>query len=1000
LPPYQITVDNQPYYYADFGVSYYPSGVPLTPTSGSPSIGEYNPNSGKYLFNPGDAGQGVTIQYGYKNPNIDNNAPNTLNLTFFEGAQGQAPWSYLSSNFPGEAIGYTQLSYVASNGLYLGYTPEVPNFSFEIAGPYQFGNGIVDASPSDCIQQLLTNPYFGIGFEGAFIDNSLQGIAHDFWVANNFFISLFLESQRSVASVIGEICEAGQVGVFWSEGVMKCMPFGTTTAIANGVQYTPPTQPVYSFGDSDYVMDKTEAPIKVSRSAWQDAYNRVEVEWNVRTNNYNSDVCVESDDAAIEQFGLRLEPPKSYDFICTLPAAQFAANMRVQRNVYIRNTYIFRVPSTFIWLDPMDIIEINDSILGLSNTAARIIKMVDDPEKGITITAEDFPWATGNPSLYPKQPIIPSMPVGIGQLSAGDTNLIIVEVPSRANLYAGNILYLFVSGNTPNWGGCTIYMALGVHSCVLITNVVAGGGTLTVTGTNTGSNAVVIGDVVTFFDTNTILDQTSVTVASASSAGFTANYSGTISSTPVTNPQAAAWSTTSYNPLITQQSPNGQVSTPARHGLLTANLASYGGSNPDTTNTLSVSMNTPLSTLESVSSAAASQSFPVTLSVIITNGNYEFLSYETATLTGAGTPPTGPDYNLTTLYRGLMGTSASSHSTNDTFLRLDEASIAYQYDPSLVGSTIFLQALSFNSFGNQTQQLGSVNIFPVFLAGSGPGAVDLESGALNTASPAWTGYIPLSNPLTSVDGGSSATIVIAPFTMRLGGYADLNFSGASITGLPYDTLIYVFFDDPPPLGITVPQGGTVIYQHDTIKENAIDGQWRFFVGSIRTATAGSSQGTVGNSDGGTGAQSGNNILISPTLLQDDGISTAWQPMGPSGTLIAWADGNFSTFATIAVGGPRNWIHAGFPPLTQKWNALTLNLLSQVRPNSGDGTVSYSLDGGNTWTTIYSFVGGSRPLQTDTISLSPNQPLNLVQVKFSVNTPPLWDIYEVWIYGSN
>jgi len=1019
--PYVVTVDNQPYFGVDEGVEYYPSGIPLTKVSGTPSTGQYNPNGGNYTFAAGDAGQGVTINYSYNNPNVDNNAPNRLNFTFFEGAQGQSPWSYLTTKHPGEALGYTQLAFIGSIGLYLGYSPEIPAYSYEILGPYAFGSGIPDCCPSDCIEAILSDPIIGIGFPSAYIASSLQGVSRNFWLANNFFISPYLDTQRSVSSVVGEWCEAGQVANFWSEGLMKFIPYGTTSAIANGAQFTPPTTPVYSFTDSDYITDGTEAPIKVSRSAWQDAYNKVEVQWSVRTNDYNTDVCPEQDDAAIQMFGLRLEPPKSYDFICTLPAAQFAANMRVQRNVHIRNTYSFRVPSNFIWLDPMDVIEVSDSILGLSQTAVRIIKMLDDPQKGITLTCEDFPWATGNPSLYPKQPTVPSSILSLGQQAPGNTNLLVLELPDRLGFYQGDILYLFASGNTPNWGGCVVWKALGTDIC-FITNVSASGGTLTVTGNNAGTSPVQAGDIVTFFNLSgaaAVLNGESVTVATATSSGFTASYSSTISST----------ATSGFASAMSGFAVLGQVTTSARMGVLSAGLAAYSGTNPDTTDTLAVTMNEPSATLASVSAATAAQSFPATLSAIITaapvesagpdiatagqdnggpnawsnpgnvgstssyatvsiphsagsnvlqasgffasnplpagatltgiavnfngycgwfptggspgnctvqlgqsgsaigtaetidtygtspHGNSaggptslwglssaptltsldvliymfdgslsgsttgeindvtvtvyytlsapaaEFLSYETATLTSAGTPPGGPSYDLTTLYRGLMDSDAAAHLTGDVFVRLDDASLTYQYDPSLVRQYIFLAATSFNSYGNQQQEISEVTIVPVLLQGTGPGTTNLSVGFLQThvgtIPPIFSGSLSYSSTTTSITWSWTSLAIYRPD----GTTTSIPNGSVVVTDLTANTTYYFYpyYDETNEI-INFVAGGVgnsalgAIAQ--TAKSNvALQGQTMsgfapLSIGAMSAATP--SSGSGGGSGGGTG----------------------------------------------------------------------------------------------------------------------------------------------------
>jgi hypothetical protein len=50
---------------SDLGVTYTESGAPLTPVSTSPSAGQYAISAGSYSFSVADAGQSVSITYGY-----------------------------------------------------------------------------------------------------------------------------------------------------------------------------------------------------------------------------------------------------------------------------------------------------------------------------------------------------------------------------------------------------------------------------------------------------------------------------------------------------------------------------------------------------------------------------------------------------------------------------------------------------------------------------------------------------------------------------------------------------------------------------------------------------------------------------------------------------------------------------------------------------------------------------------------------------------------------
>ena len=50
---------------SDLGATYAASGAALTPVEGSPGVGQYSVNAGAYAFSGADAGQSVSISYGY-----------------------------------------------------------------------------------------------------------------------------------------------------------------------------------------------------------------------------------------------------------------------------------------------------------------------------------------------------------------------------------------------------------------------------------------------------------------------------------------------------------------------------------------------------------------------------------------------------------------------------------------------------------------------------------------------------------------------------------------------------------------------------------------------------------------------------------------------------------------------------------------------------------------------------------------------------------------------
>lgn len=91
--------------------------------------------------------------------------------------------------------------------------------------------------------------------------------------------------------------------------------------------------------------------------------------------------------------------------------------------------------------------------------------------------------------------------------------------------------------------------------------------------------------------------------------------------------------------------------------------------------------------------------------------NGEYLSYQTATLTGVGT------YDLSTLVRGALGTSIQAHAAGTAFARLDRGIAAIPYRQDRIGKLIYIKLLSFNIYGGTRQSLVDVAPYPYMITG-------------------------------------------------------------------------------------------------------------------------------------------------------------------------------------------------------------------------------------------------------------------------------------------
>lgn len=111
----------------------------------------------------------------------------------------------------------------------------------------------------------------------------------------------------------------------------------------------------------------------------------------------------------------------------------------------------------------------------------------------------------------------------------------------------------------------------------------------------------------------------------------------------------------------------------------------------------------------------------------------------------------------------------------------------------------------------------------------------------------------VSNPLTAVDAGATATINVAAHTVYNGDATGIAYNVGSITGLAFSTYYLVYVDDANYAG------GAVTYIATTASVNVAKALGRYFVGTVTTPADG------GGSIGGGGGVGGECVAISMWL---------------------------------------------------------------------------------------------------------------------------------------
>lgn len=380
-------------------------------------------------------------------------------LTLFTGAAGQAPWPYLASNRPSEGVPYANLAYVAATAFDLGDSPSLPNLNVEYKGLCQYAPGTnEDALISDIVQDYLTDARHGVVGFAPYLGNLDNGPAsfRKYCLARGLFISPFENNQRQAGAFIKEMAEIANSAIVWRQGKLEFIPYGDATITGNGATYTPDLTPLYDLTVDDFMFEKGQPPVKHKEKPAEQAYNHHRIEFNSRANDYNPAIVELKDQADIDDNGLRTKAVTKYSSITLESLARDVLQLQQQRDLHVKNTYAFRLPVRFSLLEPMDLVTITDTVLGLDKQLVRIIE-VTELDDAVDILAEEVNIGVANAPLYSVQP-----PSGYNQdfnVSAGSvSDPLIVNAPGFLTP-SGFEQWIAVTGLNANWGGCIVWVS-------------------------------------------------------------------------------------------------------------------------------------------------------------------------------------------------------------------------------------------------------------------------------------------------------------------------------------------------------------------------------------------------------------------------------------------------------------------------------------------------------------------------------------------------------------
>lgn len=452
-------------------------------------------------------GETQTIAAMFENANVYTLAtlPAGKAITYFNGSSTQNPWSAIANQWPEDAFSYRHTSYCGFDNYELDSSGTIPQINFLVVAKYaadfplyrytapDTSTWLFDADPAEVVYDFLTNPTYGVMFPTSYIDTTTIYTSPDgfdssigdaalstYCQAVGLGWSICLNNPEPASTILDRWFKNLAVAPLWTGNKLKFIPYADTKytlnpgyddakAIVAKKYYTPTTTPLFSLKDDDFIQTEgDEDPVVLSRIDTRDAKNIVRVNFRDRYNYFNDNVAEAKDELAMELYGPRLDNSGAAEEFSLMAYAANSAQLQLQRNQSVRNTATFKLPPQWVILEPMDVIVITETKLGLTEFPVRIRSVTEDEKGLLEFVCEEFRAGSMQPVLYNRQNNAPP-PVIATAITAPSVNPPIILEPTAELLAARGesnpTVIVALSGGPngvfdPNWGGADVYFSL------------------------------------------------------------------------------------------------------------------------------------------------------------------------------------------------------------------------------------------------------------------------------------------------------------------------------------------------------------------------------------------------------------------------------------------------------------------------------------------------------------------------------------------------------------
>lgn len=366
-----------------------------------------------------------------------------IELTLFNGEQGQAPWPYMVSKHPDKALPYSGLAYMAGV-VDLGERGSLPQYNFEIMGKLRDTGDGIDVNPADYIEHVLQSVGADVQIEG--IENYRA-----YCRAADILISTPPDQKSAKAqSIINDIAEITNSLVFWSTDRLKIVPLADKPI----GDWTPDNQIQYDLTADDFIAGTDGQLILYKRKDTSEAYNEATVEFINRANSYEKETVSFEVVADVQKNGLKPASKKTAHYLYTKARAQYYAEQLAMKRLYSKTQYTFRLDWAFCTLEVGDLVTLTDEACQLNKQIVVITAVNEAADGQLEFTAEGKPAGTYAPARYDvhenERPF-----VDYNQEAPSVNDVAIFQTVGDVG---GN--QVFIGVNAPSgWGGCSVWLS-------------------------------------------------------------------------------------------------------------------------------------------------------------------------------------------------------------------------------------------------------------------------------------------------------------------------------------------------------------------------------------------------------------------------------------------------------------------------------------------------------------------------------------------------------------